>query len=72
MVRVTVRTVDGSEFEVATIATPDALRVDSERYLGVDSERYEESRFYVVPIQVDPKEIDTVRGYDARGQEVGR
>ena len=64
VVRVTVRTVDGSEFEVETIAAPDDL--------GVDSERYVESRFYVAAIPVHRSEVATVRGYDASGQEFGQ
>jgi hypothetical protein len=64
VVRVAVRMVDGSEFEVETIAAPDEL--------GVDSERYVASRFYVAAIPVHRSEIDTVRGYDASGQEFGQ
>lgn len=57
VVRVMVRTVDGREFEVETVAAPDELGVNS--------------RFYVAPIPVGLFRIDTVRGYDASGQDVG-
>jgi hypothetical protein len=57
VVRVTVRTVDGREFEVETIAAPVELAWNA--------------RSYVAPIPVDLSKIDTVRGYDASGQYVG-
>jgi hypothetical protein len=56
--RVTVRTVDGREFEVDTIAAPDGLDWNA--------------RFWVMRLPFNLFEGDyTVRGYDADGQYVG-
>lgn len=54
--RVTVRTVDGREFEAETIAAPDELGWNA--------------RFWVMLIPDDSFDL-TVRGYDASGQYVG-
>ncbi len=57
VVRVKVRLVDGREFEVDTLTAPDELGWNA--------------RFYVVLLPVDFGGIETVRGYDASGQDVG-
>jgi hypothetical protein len=57
VVRVKVRLVDGREFETDTIAAPDGLDWNA--------------RFYVMLLPVEFGEIDTVRGYNASGQDVG-
>ena len=57
VVRVKVRLVDGREYETETIAAPKGLDWNA--------------RFYATLLPVDHGEIDTVRGYDASGQDVG-
>jgi len=57
VVRVRVRLVDGREYETETLAAPRGLNWDA--------------RFYVMLLPVDHGQIDTVRGYDASGQDVG-
>ncbi len=57
VVRVRVRLVDGREFEAETVAAPRELDWTA--------------RFYVILLPVDLGRIDTVRGYDASGQDVG-
>jgi hypothetical protein len=57
VVRVAVRLVNGRTIDVDTIAAPIGLGWDA--------------RFYVTYLPVDIGRVDTVRGYDASGQEVG-
>lgn len=57
VVRVKVQLVDGREFETNTMAAPDGLDWDA--------------RFYVMLLPIELSGIDTVRGYDASGNEVG-
>lgn len=57
VVRVKVRLVDGREYETETLAAPGGLDWNA--------------RFYVMLLPVNHGEIDTVRGYDASGQDVG-
>jgi hypothetical protein len=57
VVRVEVRLVDGRELETDTIAAPGGLDWNA--------------RFYVMLLPDAHSEIDTVRGYDASGQDVG-
>ncbi len=57
VVRVKVRLLDGREFEASTMPAPDELGWSA--------------RFYVMLLPVGFSEIDTVRGYDASGQDIG-
>lgn len=58
VVTVEVRLVDGRVFEAETVEAPDELGWDA--------------RFYVIYLPVGFGGIDTVRAYNASGQDIGR